>query len=208
MVTPVTPLYSGGMNWVDLGIFGAITGGTLVGAQRGILRQLLLMAAFYVSLVAAARYYGEASAWVVAYVPQADRSVASAYALAGITAGGTLLLTWLSHQVYHSTWLPRIEVVDHVAGAGLGLAWSWAVVAFAVTVLAYGLTFSWGPNDALRRQLGAAVSKARWSACCGGRCRSCASWCCPGCRADSRRRCRFRAKQKGLAGEPTRPCSC
>lgn len=149
------------MSWVDLGIFGAIAAGTLVGAQRGILRQLILMAAFYVSLVAAARHYAQASDWVVAYLPQADRTVASAYALAGITAGGTLLITWVSHQVYQSTRLPRIETLDHVAGAGLGLAWSWAVVAFAVTVLAYGLTFSWGPNEPLRRQIGAAVERSQ-----------------------------------------------
>jgi uncharacterized membrane protein required for colicin V production len=149
------------MNWVDLGIFGAIAAGTLVGAQRGILRQLVLMAAFYVSLIAAARYYGQASNWVVSYVPNADRTIASAYALAGITVCGTLFLAWLSHQVYQSTSLPRIAVLDHVAGAGLGLAWSWAVVAFAVTVLAYGLTFSWGPNDPLRRQVGASVERSQ-----------------------------------------------
>jgi uncharacterized membrane protein required for colicin V production len=149
------------VNWIDLGIVGAVAGGTLLGAQRGILRQLLLMSAFYVSLVAAARYYADASSWVVTVLPTADRTVASAYALAGITAGGTLLLSWLSHQAYQSTRLPRIEVVDHVAGAGLGLAWSWAVVAFVVTVLAYGLTFSWGPNDAVRRQVDAAVQRSQ-----------------------------------------------
>jgi uncharacterized membrane protein required for colicin V production len=149
------------MNWVDLGIFGAIGAGTLVGAQRGILRQLVLVVAFYVSLVAAARYYAEASGWVVSVMPQADRTIASAYALAGITAGGTLLLAWLSHQAYRSTSLPRLRVLDQLAGAGLGMAWSWAVVAFAVTVLAYGLTFSWGPNDALRGQMAGAVARSQ-----------------------------------------------
>jgi uncharacterized membrane protein required for colicin V production len=149
------------VNWFDLGIVGAVVAGTLVGAQRGILRQLLLMAAFYVSLVAAARYYGDASGWIVRVLPNADRTIASAYTLAGITAGGTLLLGWLSHQAYQSTRLPRIEVLDHVAGAGLGLAWSWAVVAFAVTVLAYGLTFSWGTNDQLRGQVDASVQRSQ-----------------------------------------------
>jgi uncharacterized membrane protein required for colicin V production len=149
------------MNWVDLSVFGAVAAGTLVGAQRGILRQLVLMVAFYVSLVLAARYYGPATGWVVQVVPRADRSVASAYALAGITVGGTLFLAWLSQRVYRATSLPRIALIDHVAGAGLGLAWSWAVVAFAVTVLAYGLTFSWGPNDALREQVGVALDHSQ-----------------------------------------------
>ena len=149
------------MNWVDLTIFGAIAAGTLLGAQRGILRQLLLMGAFYTSLVVAARYYAQAGGWLAAVLPHADRSLASAYALAGITVGGTLFLAWLSHQVYRSTQLPQIAIVDHVAGAGLGLAWSWAVIAFAVTVLAYGLTLSWGPNDAAREQVGAAVDQSQ-----------------------------------------------
>jgi len=149
------------MNWVDVGVFGAVAAGTLVGAQRGILRQLVLMLAFYVSLVLAARYYGEASGWVVEVIPRADPTVASAYALAGITVVGTLFLAWLSHLVYRTTSLPRLAALDHVAGAGLGLAWSWAVVAFAVTVLAYGLSFSWGPNEALRGQIEVAVDRSQ-----------------------------------------------
>lgn len=141
------------MNWFDGVVAIMLLGGVAFGAQRGVLRQALLMAAFYVSLLFAARYYGEAAGFVVDYLPHADRSVASAYVLAGLTAGGTLMLTWMSHQVYGSTALPRVEVVDRVAGAGLGVAWSWAVTAFAVTVLIYGLSFSWGANEALRIQL-------------------------------------------------------
>ena len=145
------------VNWVDVVLVGLLGVGGLLGAQRGILRQGALMAAFYASLVLAARYYGAAGGVVVTYVPQADRSVASAYALAGITVMGTLTLTWLSQVVYRTTALPRIEIVDQLAGAGLGLAWSWAVVAFAVTVLAFGLTLNWGANDAFRRDVGSAL---------------------------------------------------
>src|SRR5262249_26211670 len=138
----------------------AIAFGALLGAQRGVLRQVALMAAFYVSLVLAARYYGQAAGLAVDYVARADRSIASAYALAGITTAGTLALTWLSHTVYQSTRLSRFAVVDHVAGAGLGLAWSWAVVAFGVTVLVYGLSFSWGANDLMRQQVEMTVDRS------------------------------------------------
>src|SRR5437870_3644770 len=113
---------------------------------RGVLRQLLLMGGVYVSLVVSARYYGDVTGFVVTHVPSADRAVASAYLLAGITAAGTLTLGWMSHQVYSSTSLPGSRVLDRIAGAGLGVAWSWAVVAFATTVLLYGLSFSWGAN--------------------------------------------------------------
>lgn len=149
------------VNWIDVSIVAAVLAGALLGAQRGILRQVALMAAFYVSLVLAARYYADASGLVVTHLRGADRSVVSAYALAGITAGGTLSLMWLWQTVYRSSYLPRIEVVDHVAGAGLGAAWSWAVVAFAVTVLGYGLSFSWGANDAMRSEIGGEVSHSQ-----------------------------------------------
>src|SRR2546427_13304786 len=88
------------MNWLDLTVVGALAGGLLFGAQRGILRQSALIVGFYVSLVLAARYYGQAAGLLVAYVPQADPAVASAYVLAGLTAGGTLALGWLPQGVY------------------------------------------------------------------------------------------------------------
>src|SRR5437763_5896465 len=135
------------MNWLDLAVVGATLGGLLFGAQRGILRQGALMVGFYVSLVLAARYNGEAAGLLVARVPRADLSVASAYMLAGLTVGGTLGLGWLSQVVYNTGTLPRAPTFDRLAGAGLGVAWSWAVLAFAVTVLLYGLSFSWGAQE-------------------------------------------------------------
>lgn len=145
------------MNWLDAAIVVPAAAGLLYGAHRGVLRQVAMLAAFYASLVMAARYYAGAADLLVTYVPQADRSMAGAYALAGITAAGTLGLSWLSHSVYRSTALSRAMAFDRLAGAGLGLAWSWAVVAFAVTVLAYSATFSWGTRDAFRRDVTAQI---------------------------------------------------
>src|SRR2546427_6742888 len=135
------------MNWLDLTVVGALAGGLLFGAQRGILRQSALIVGFYVSLVLAARYYGQAAGLLVAYVPQADPAVASAYMLAGLTAGGTLALGWLPQVVYGRGGLSRAPLLDRLAGAGLGAAWSWAVLAFAATVLIYGLSFGWGAQE-------------------------------------------------------------
>ena len=59
----------------------------------------------------------------------------------------------MSQTVYPQGGLPRVALLDRVAGAGLGAAWSWAVVAFAVTVLLYGLSFSWGTQEPLRQQI-------------------------------------------------------
>jgi uncharacterized membrane protein required for colicin V production len=153
--------YRWGVNWLDVTIVASMAGGALLGARRGLLRLVAMIVAFYVSLILAARYYGPATGFVAAYLLGADRSVTSAYALAGITVGGTLALTWLSHVVYGSTALPRVKALDNLAGAGLGIAWSWAVVAFAVSVTAYGISFSWGPNDLLRAQVGAALDHSR-----------------------------------------------
>jgi uncharacterized membrane protein required for colicin V production len=149
------------MNWIDLAIAGVVCVGALTGARGGIIRQTGLMAGFYVSLVLAARYYGQAAGFVVTHVPAADRSVASAYALAGMTAGGTLGIGWLSRVVYASTGLPRVARLDRLAGAGLGAAWSWAVLAFAATVLLYGISFSWGASEPLRHDIDAQIEASR-----------------------------------------------
>jgi uncharacterized membrane protein required for colicin V production len=145
------------VNPIDVGIVFVFLVGALIGAQRGVLRQVAIMTAFYASLVFAARNYGDVAELMVRHLPHADYAVASAYTLLGITAVGTLGLAWLSRQVYQATALPGLQLVDRLAGAGLGVVWSWAVVAFAVTILIFGLSFSWGMQEPTRRQLGAAV---------------------------------------------------
>src|SRR4051812_27139003 len=100
------------MNWLDLTVVGVLAGGLIIGAQRGILRQSALMVGFYVSLVMAARYYGQAAGLLIAYLPQADPSLASAYTLAGLTLGGTLALGTLSQLVYGGGSLLRAPTLD------------------------------------------------------------------------------------------------
>jgi uncharacterized membrane protein required for colicin V production len=148
------------MSWLDLAIVATMGAGILFGAQRGVLRQVALMGGFYVSLVLAAQYYSQAAGLVVTHLPHADRSLASAYALAGLTVAGTLGLGWLSHAVYAATGLPRVAALDRIGGAGLGAAWSWAVLAFALTVLLYGMSFNWGTNEVLRRDLNEQIGRS------------------------------------------------
>ena len=149
------------MNWLDVTIAGAVALGLLFGAQRGLLRQGALMAGFYLSLVLAARYYGPATELLVTHLPQADRAVASAYTLAGITLAGTLARAWISRAATIGEGVPGAVAVDRVTGAGLGVAWSWAVVAFALTVLLYSLSFSWGVQEPLRQEVGRQVEHSR-----------------------------------------------
>jgi hypothetical protein len=149
------------MNWLDMAIAGGLAGGLLFGAQRGVLRQAALMLGFYVSLVLAARYYGQATGLLVDHLPHADRSLAGTYVLAGITAAGTLGVGWLSQGVYASWALPRAALVDKLAGAGLGMAWSWAVLGFSITVLVYGLSFSWGTQEPVRQRLAGQMERSQ-----------------------------------------------
>jgi len=141
------------MSWLDLTIVLTVLAGIFFGAQRGVLRQVALMSGFYVSMVLAAQYYSQAAGVVVTHLPGADRALASAYTLAALTIAGTLMFGWLSHAVYAATGLPRVAAMDRLGGAGLGAAWSWAVLAFALTVLLYGLNFNWGANEVLRRDM-------------------------------------------------------
>jgi uncharacterized membrane protein required for colicin V production len=148
------------MNPIDLAIGTAVAAGAVIGAQRGVLRQVAVAAAFYASLVLAAQNYGAVADLLVEQLPRADYTIASAYTLMGLTIVGTLVLVWLSRQVYQSTALPGLQVVDRVAGAGLGVLWAWAVVAFALTVLLYGLSFPWGQQEPVRRQVAGALVRS------------------------------------------------
>jgi uncharacterized membrane protein required for colicin V production len=148
------------MNPVDLFIGLAVASGALMGAQRGVLRQVLVAAAFYSSLVIAAQQYGVVAQLLVEQLPHADHAIASGYTLVGLTAMGTFVLVWLSRQVYRSTALPGLQLFDRLAGAGLGILWAWAVIGFALTVSLYGLGFSWGAQEPLRRDLAGALVRS------------------------------------------------
>jgi uncharacterized membrane protein required for colicin V production len=148
------------MNPFDLAIGTAVATGALVGAQRGVLRQVAVAAAFYASLVLAAQNYGAVAGLVHEQLPRSDYTIASAYTLMALTGLGTLVLVWLSRQVYQTTALPGLQMVDRLAGAGLGVLWAWAVVAFALTVVLYGLGFSWGAQEPLRREVAGALVKS------------------------------------------------
>src|SRR5687767_15944492 len=100
------------MNPVDVFISLAMASGALMGAQRGVLRQILVAAAFYSSLVIAAQQYGVIADLLVQQVPHADHAIASAYTLVGLTVLGTFVLVWLSRQVYRSTALPGLQLFD------------------------------------------------------------------------------------------------
>jgi uncharacterized membrane protein required for colicin V production len=148
------------VNVIDVGIVLVFVSGALIGAQRGVLRQVAIMAAFYASLVLAARNYAAVADLLVVNLPHADYDVASAYTLLGLTVVGTAGMVWLSRQVDQATALPGSQAIDRLAGAGLGVLWSWAVVAFAVTLLIYGLSFSWGTQEPSRREVTATVTRS------------------------------------------------
>jgi len=148
------------MNPVDLFIGLAMGSGALMGAQRGVLRQILVAAAFYSSLVIAAQQYGVIADLLVQQVPHADHAIAGAYTLAGLTALGTFVLVWLSRQVYRSTALPGLQLFDRLAGAGLGILWAWAVIGFTLTVALYGLAFTWGAQEPLRREVASTLVRS------------------------------------------------
>jgi hypothetical protein len=58
----------------------------------------------------------------------------------------------------------ELGVALGLAGAGLGVAWSWAVLAFAVTVLLYGLSFGWGAQEPLRHQVAVQLQSSQLTA--------------------------------------------
>jgi uncharacterized membrane protein required for colicin V production len=145
------------MNAVDLVIGAVVLTGALLGAQRGVLRQVAVAAAFYASLVVSAQNYGAIADMLIEQLPRVDYTIASTYTLVGLTVLGTFVLVWLSQQVYRTTALPGLQVVDRLAGASLGVLWAWAVVAFALTVALYGISFPWGSQEPLRRDVAGAL---------------------------------------------------
>lgn len=149
-----------GVNPVDVGVVVVLAAGGLVGASRGMLRQMGLMAAFYASLVLAALNNDTIAAVWIAFQPRADYAVASTYAMVAITLLGTLGLLWLSREVYRTSDAPEPSGLDRLAGAGLGLVWSWAALALALALAAQLLAIGWGAGEPARREAAAQLSRS------------------------------------------------
>jgi uncharacterized membrane protein required for colicin V production len=127
---------------VDLMLAIVLAAGVVVGLRQGLIRQVLALLAFYLSLVLAAQYYPHVSR-TLGDMFGGDQTARSAISLAVLFVVLAVILNWLIYYIYRDTALPNFPVGDRLAGAWLGLAWSWVLAGVALTIVNFALSISW-----------------------------------------------------------------
>jgi membrane protein required for colicin V production len=95
------------------------------GAAKGILRSVISVLSAVVGLVAAGYLYGYAGSVIEIFgpTPEAADLIGFAAVFLGVVIGGALLTWWLRRGLKGA----RLSWVDHLAGAGFGLARGWLI---------------------------------------------------------------------------------
>lgn len=145
------------VNLVDLAILAALVAGFFMGWSRGVLRQLLGMAAFYVAMVLAAQYHRTVAGWVMGVVPGASWVVVDAIAFILLFAVVLLLFNWVGYQVYTDTRIHFLKLLDSLIGSAFGVLTMALEIIIGLSLLRFMLTVMWPGFDSIRQTLVAAM---------------------------------------------------
>lgn len=141
------------VNLVDLAILAALVAGFLLGWFRGILRQLLGLAAFYIALVIGAQYHRTLAGWVMGIAPMANWVVVDGIAFMCVFVVVLTVFNWVGYQVYSDTRIRFLRLMDGLLGAGFGVFTMALEVIIGLSLLRFMLSVPWPGYDSMRESL-------------------------------------------------------
>ncbi len=140
----------GGFNWLDILILVLVVVGIGKGFADGLLRQIIGLAALYMGTILGAQYYAVLSGFVNFLFFNAPSKFVNAFAFFIILIAVSALTNWLVSDVYKSTKLQLLPVVDQLGGAILGLVTPLIVLTLALPVVTFAAGEPWPYFDATR----------------------------------------------------------
>jgi uncharacterized membrane protein required for colicin V production len=109
------------ISWLDVLMVLVLVGSMAFGLRQGLLRQLILLLAFYLGIVVAANYYSQTGELLVNSVaPSASIEMARIVAFVALFVIVTFVLIVAFWTAYRQTKLPTAYMLDEVAGTVLG----------------------------------------------------------------------------------------
>jgi len=139
------------VNGLDLVICAALGGGFLAGWHRGLVRQLLDLAGFYVSLVLAAQYHRVIADWVMSVVPYAPWVAVDTFVFLFLLTAVMLVFTWVGYQIYTDTHIAFIALFDGLMGAVFGVLTVALEVVIGLSLLRFVLSVNWFDLESWRQ---------------------------------------------------------
>jgi membrane protein required for colicin V production len=146
------------INLLDSVILLALLAGFAMGWYRGILRQLLGLAAFYVALVLGAQYHRTVAGWVMGIAPMANWVVVDAIAFIILFVLVLLLFNWVGYQVYTDTRIHFLRLLDGLIGSAFGAFTMMLEIIIGLSLLRFMVSVTWPGYDAMRQTLQTAMT--------------------------------------------------
>lgn len=130
----------GVFNWLDLILIVFLLAGMAVGYAQGFVRQLIGLAAMYVSLVLATQFFRALSQLVGSLLKQPPNTLTNALAFFAILFVAMGIVNFLALDAYKSTRIRVLPLLDHTLGLVLGVASMWILASVVVSVLIFAAT--------------------------------------------------------------------
>ena len=141
------------INALDLAILLALGGWFFVGWRRGVLRQLLGMAAFYVALVLGAQYHRIVSNWIMSMGSGATWVIVDAISFTLLFGVVLVVFNWVGYQVYRDTRVPFLKAVDNVLGGIFGVFTMVLELIIGLSLLRFMVSVNWLEWESLRQEV-------------------------------------------------------
>jgi membrane protein required for colicin V production len=143
-----------GLNWVDLVILLIAVFSLVAGYVRGMLRQVIWLAALYIATILGAQYYSVVGGWIRALTFQEHSSrIVNAIAFLIIVFVISFLLSWLAADAYPVEKLKLLPWVNQIGGSVLALATMVVATSVVLWVLLFSTGEPWPGNEGLRFSL-------------------------------------------------------
>lgn len=136
-----------GFNWFDLVLILLLLVGMAVGYSQGMVRQVIGLAALYISFVIATQFFQGLSRLVSDLVNAPPTTLANALSFFGIFFLILAIVNFLGIDAYKMTRLRPVPILDHIGGMLLGVVSMWIILTIATNVLIFAVnTQGWTSN--------------------------------------------------------------
>ncbi len=150
-----------GFNWVDIFLIIMLLFGMVVGYRQGLIRELLGLAAIYVSLVIATQFFVPLSLVVSQVTLNPPNTLTNAISFFFILFVGIFVLNLLGQDAYRQLRFKLPSIIDNVTGMFLGVASMWIVISVVVNVLTFAInTQAWGNAEGYRLILSKGITES------------------------------------------------
>jgi uncharacterized membrane protein required for colicin V production len=139
-----------GLNWIDLILLLLIITSLAIGFAQGMLRQMIGLAALYIAMILAAQYYIPVSNFIRAVMFQPTSRFLNAISFFIIVVVVWSLISWMAFDVYSSTKLRLLPLIDQLGGSILSLVAVIAALTLVLPVIFFMVGESWPSNETVR----------------------------------------------------------